>query len=138
VLALVLILFAGVSVFVLAAVVIGREARRLDEESPRPVFDLDEAVAWVGERLPFEVAARLTHDEVRTILERSLEHLPIGGQDGMVADDETVAHIQARGGDWTDADVWTVVDLEVLYLEAIGAIGFPPPERGGGPTAESL
>src|SRR5215217_5921723 len=112
--ALVLIVLAAAAVFVIAAVVVGREARRLDEESPRPVFDVDEAVAWVGERLPFEVAARLSHDHLRTILERSLEQLPIGGQDGMVADDETVAHIQALGGDWTDADVWAVVDLEVL------------------------
>ena len=136
--ALVLIVLAAAAVFVIAAVVIGREARRLDDESPRPVFDMDEAVSWVAERLPFEVAARLSHDDVRTILERSLEHLPIGGQDGMVADDETVAHVQAAGGDWTDAEVWAVVDLESTYLEAIGAIGFPPPERGGGPTAESL
>jgi hypothetical protein len=136
--ALVLIVLAAAAVFVIAAVVIGREARRLDDQAPRPVFDMDEAVTWVAERLPFEVAARLSHDDVRTILERSLQHLPIGGQDRMVADDEMVAQVQAAGGDWTDAEVWAVVDLESTYLEAIGAIGFPPPERGGGPTAESL
>ena len=135
--ALALIALAAAAVFVIAAVVIGREAQRLDAESPRPVFDLEEAVGWVAERLPVEVASRLSHDDVRTMLTRSLERLPIGGEDGMVADDETVAHLLA-GGAWGEADVWLVVDLEVRYLSAIGAIGFSPPERGGGPTAESL
>ena len=135
--ALVLIVLAAAAVFVIAAVVVGREAHRLDAASPRPVFDLDEAVGWVAERLPVEVASRLSHADVRAMLERSLERLPIGGEDGMVADDETVAHVLA-GSDWGEADVWLVVDLEVSYLEAIGAISSPPPERGGGPTAESL
>jgi hypothetical protein len=135
--ALALVVLAAAAVFVIAAVVIGREAHRLDTESPRPVFDIVEAVGWVAERLPVEVAGRLSHDDVRRMLERSLEHLPIGGEDGMVADDETVAHVLG-GSDWGEADVWLVVDLEVRYLEAIGAIGFSPPEKGGGPTAQSL
>ena len=46
-------------IFALAAVVVGREARRLDAVPPRPVFDLDEAVEWVAEHLPFEVSAVL-------------------------------------------------------------------------------
>ena len=129
---------AVVSVFVLAAVVVGREAHRLDAESPRPVFDMAEAVAWVGERLRFEIAARLSHDDVRVILERTLEWLPVGGEDDLVADEEAVAHVLAAGGDWEDADVWAVLDLESTYLALIGAIGSPPPERGGGPTAKSL
>ena len=135
--ALILIVLAAAAVFVIAAVVVGREAHRLDTTSPRPVFDLEEAVGWVAERLPVDVAGRLSHDDVRRMLERSLDHLPIGGEDGMVADDETVAHVLS-GSDWGEADVWLVVDLEVSYLRAIGAIGSPPPERGGGPTAESL
>lgn len=135
--ALVLVVLAAAAVFVIAAVVIGREARRLDLASPRPVFDIDEAVGWVAERLPVEAASRLTHDDVRRMLERSLERLPIGGEDGMVADDETVAYVVAGGG-WEEADAWLVVDLEVSYLGAIGAIGSPPPEKGGGPTAQSL
>ena len=138
-LTVILMLLAAVGVFVLAAVVVGREAHRLDDESPRPVFDLDEAVAWVAERLDFDLTARLSPGDVRRMLELSLERLPIGGEDGMVADDETVAHVlAASGGEWPESDVWAVVDLEVLYLEAIGAIGSPSPEKGGGPTADSL
>ncbi len=138
-LTVILLLLAAVAVFVLAAVVVGREAHRLDGESPRPVFDLDEAVAWVADRLDFDLAARLSHADVRRMLELSLERLPIGGEDGMVADDETVAHVVTAGeGQWPESDVWAVVDLEVLYLEAIGAIGSPSPEKGGGPTADSL
>ena len=66
------ILFAvvvAVIVFAIAAFVIGREARRLDAVPPRPVFDINEAVAWVADHLPFEVTAVLSHDDVRRIID---------------------------------------------------------------------
>jgi hypothetical protein len=136
--ALLFAVFAAAIVFVIAAVVLGREARRLGTDNPRPVFDVDEAVAWVADRLPEAVTSRLTYDDLRMILTWSLEQLPTGGQDAMVADDETVGHVTARaaavGRSWLEADVWAVVDQETRYLESIGAIGFPPPERGGGPA----
>ncbi|MBW3649421.1 MAG: hypothetical protein KY458_02525, partial [Actinobacteria bacterium] len=58
--------------FAVAAVVVGREARRLDAQPPRPVFDPDEAVEWVANHLPFEVSALLSHDDVRRILDWNL------------------------------------------------------------------
>jgi hypothetical protein len=140
--AILLIVVAAVIVFVIAAVVIGRETRRLDLESPRPVFDVDEAVAWVAERLPEDVTTRLGYDDVRLILEWSLERLPVGGEDALVGEDETVAHLIDRGivegQAWSDADIWAVVVAEVSYLREIGAVGFPPPEKGGGPTEDQL
>src|SRR5262245_17111863 len=66
-------------VFAVAAVVIGREARRLGAAPKRPVFDLDEAVAWVAQHLPFEVSAVLSYDDVRRILDWHLEYLRIRG-----------------------------------------------------------
>src|SRR5207237_8545561 len=62
-----------------AAVVVAREALRLGAAAPRPVVDLDEAVAWVAQHLPFEVSAVLSYDDVRQILDWHLEYLRIRG-----------------------------------------------------------
>src|SRR5579871_4970277 len=69
-------------VFSIAAVVIGREARRLDSVPPGPVFDLDEAVNWVSVALPYEVCAVLAHDDVRRIIDRYLEVFRTEGGSG--------------------------------------------------------
>ena len=45
--AIVFAVVALLGVFVIAAVVIGREARRLGNVPPKPVFDFEEAVEWV-------------------------------------------------------------------------------------------
>ena len=128
-------------VFAIAAAVVGRETHRLVEEPPRPVFDLDEAVEWVAAHLPFEAAAQLSHDDVRRLLTWSLEHLVASGSSSnghgptpvgraVVATGETVDHILARartaGLECTVHQVHAVVDAELGYLHAIGAMG--PPE----------
>src|SRR5688500_2853041 len=69
-------------VFAIAAVVVGREARRLDAEPPRPIFDPDEAVEWVANHLPFDVSAELSHDDVRRLLGWSLDFLRGKGLSG--------------------------------------------------------
>jgi hypothetical protein len=126
-------------VFVIAAVAVGREAGRLDAQPPRPVFDMDEAVEWIGDRLPFEVGAELSHDDVREILQWSLEHFrsstvstnghgPVD-PDGevVVGEAETLGHVleraRAAGRDWAPAHVRAVLDAQLAYLEAIGALG---------------
>jgi hypothetical protein len=45
-----------VAVFAIAAVLVGREASRLAAAPPRPVFDMDEAVVWIADRLPESVS----------------------------------------------------------------------------------
>jgi len=109
---------AAVVVLVLAAVVIGRETGRLAAVPPRPVFDLPEAVAWVS--------ARLSYDDVAALLGFGVDHLAGTGDDQIVvADAETAAYVlgraQAAGLDVTASDVEAVLDLEVAYLEVIGA-----------------
>ena len=69
-------------VFAIAAVVVGREARRLDAVPPRPVFDMDEAVAWVADHLPFEISAVLSHSDVRNIIDWNLEYFRSKGVSG--------------------------------------------------------
>ena len=61
-------IIAAVLVFALAAGAIGREAHRLDAIAPRAVYQLDEAVDFVADRLPPQSQARLTPAEVETLL----------------------------------------------------------------------
>lgn len=141
-LAIVVGVVALLVVFAIAAAVVGRETHRLVEEAPRPVFDLDEAVAWVAAAVPFEVAAQLSHDDVRQLLSWSLEHLAeIGAASGHVgaapaspsvlAADATVRHVldqaATAGLECTPAQVRAVLDAELDYLRAIGALGPPEP-----------
>src|SRR5260221_801926 len=72
----------AVVVFAIAALVIGREARRLDAVPPRPVFDINEAVTYVAEHLPFEVSVVLSHDDVRRIIDLNLEYFRTKGVSG--------------------------------------------------------
>ena len=132
------ILVALALAFAVAAVVVGREARRLDAEPPRPVFDPDEAVEWVANHLPFEVSAVLSHDDVRRILDWNLQYFRSKGVSGngstphveapiVVGGAETVAYVldQATrtGAEFTPEQVHAVLDAQMSYLEAIGAIG---------------
>ena len=59
---------AAVAVFVIAAVVVGREAHRLDAVAPRVVYHLDEAVEFVADRVPPATQARLTPAELEQLL----------------------------------------------------------------------
>ena len=151
-----LVIFAVVGllvVFVIAAVAIGRESHRLSGQAPRPVFDQDEAVAWVAEQLPFEVSAVLSHDDVDRILRWHLEHLqrvhaeaPGGDDPGLppppfsvVGEQEAVEGLRARASaeefDYTSDQVKAVLAAELSYLELIGAMGpaelTNSPEGGG-------
>ena len=134
-------------VFAIAAVVIGREARRLDAVPPQPLFDLDEAVEWVAEHLPFEVTAELSHADVRQIIDWNLEYFRTKAVSGnghdphvegpvVVGGAETVDYVlhraQAVGSPYTAAQVHAVLDAQMTYLEAIGAVGpEAPPEDAG-------
>lgn len=124
--------------FAIAAVVVGREARRLDAEPPQPVFDPDEAVEYVANHLPFEIAAVLSHDDVGRILDWNLEFFRSKGLSGngsgphvdapiVIGGAETVAYVLDRaaqaGADYSPLQVQAVLEGQMAYLEAIGAIG---------------
>jgi hypothetical protein len=128
-------------VFAIAAAFVGSEAFRLGHTPTTTVFDLDEAVAYVGDRLRDDTAAGLTYDEVRDLIRFSLEHLRAKGisalpgeeldlGDGppvVVADDEAVAIVLGRadaaGMVVTDGAVLEVLDLLLAHLVDIGAVG---------------
>jgi hypothetical protein len=126
--AILLVVVGAVVVFVIAAVVIGREARRLDASPPRPVFDVDEAVVWIADRLPDEVTAQRSHADVRQLLLWHVEHLgELAREDRVAEEEETFGHVVDRvaeaGLDWDPVEVKWVLDLQAEYLERIGATG---------------
>lgn len=139
---LIFAIVSAVIVFVIAAVVIGREARRLDAVAPRVVWELDEALEWVAANLPAQTQARLTLDELRELLRAHMAWLHARGlqpdnvidrpqdiAEPVVVDDVTLAaHLLAeaarRGVELLDdVDVVHVVDAHVAYFAAIGAVG---------------
>jgi hypothetical protein len=139
---LVLILAAAVATFVIAAVVVGREAHRLDSVAPRSVYVLDEAVEFVAEYLPAESQARLTPDELEQLLTFHMQWLHAKGlqpsnvvdrrQDittpVVVGEDTLVGYLLGeadRNGIeiLDDIDVVNVVDAHLAYFAAIGAVG---------------
>jgi hypothetical protein len=146
----VVVIAVAVVAFVIAAVVIGREARRLDALPRRPVFDLDEAVEFVANRLSFEVAAELSHDDVRQLLRWHVEYFRSRGVtangDGapaptvVVGGSETVDYLLGRAGaaglDVTPPQVHEVLEAQYTYLRAIGAIGPPQPPEAPQPPGE--
>ena len=139
--AIALIVLAAVLVFAIAATVIGREAHRLDAVAPRVVYDLDQAVAFVVERVPESTAARLTPDDVRELLRLHRRRLHTQGLWPDVAEDQVqdiaepvvldeldetawvLGEAEQSGLDVDDGDVAAVIDLHLDYLDAIGAVG---------------
>ena len=137
-----LVVVAAVLVFAIAAIVIGREAKRLDALPPTPSFDVPAAVAHIGELLPYEISAELSYEDVRRIVLLHLEDMraygirddrptatrtlqPVVITDAGVA--EVVKRAAAEGFNYPASHVRAVLDAELAYLAAIGAVG---------PTAE--
>jgi hypothetical protein len=129
---------AVAAVFAIAAVVVGREARRLASKAPGRVFEFEDAVSWVCDHVGHDVAAVLSPDDVRRILNWHLEYFRIKGVssngaspkvDGpvVVSGAETVDFVlrqaEASGLDYTPAQVHAVLDAQMSYLESIGAVG---------------
>lgn len=133
---------AAVVVFAIAAIVIGREARRLDKVAPRVVYEITAAVEFVSDRIPVASQARITLDELRELLlahlnwmsERNLMPSDVMDRVQHIAEpvvvDETVlvAHLlgqaNARGVELLDdVDVVHVVSAHMEYMAAIGAVG---------------
>jgi hypothetical protein len=133
---------AAVLVVVIALVAVGREAFTLGAQPKQALFDLEEAVAFVADRLPDEVTAVLTYDDVRSVLRWHLEYLrdrgvPVrrdqtAGGPVVVEDNEGIAWVLGRadeaGVEVSDAEVAIVLETEMAYFEAIGAIGDEVPE----------
>jgi len=142
------IVFVVVTALVVAAiglVIIGRVTAKLEQAPPPSLFDLEEAVTYIGDQLPYEAAAQLSYDDVRAIVTWHVDYLESRGvaadlgqvveasQSGagplVAEDDEGVAFVIGRAAesdlDVTDVQVVQVLEAEMSYLDAIGALGTP-------------
>lgn len=133
---------AAVVVFVIAAVVVGREAHRLDAVAPRAVYSLEEATDFVCDRLPVESQARLTPGEVEQLLTFHMQWLHSQGlqpdkasdqrqtidEQVVVTEDALTAYLLGEADRQDvdlldDVDAVNVVAAHLDYFEAIGAVG---------------
>jgi hypothetical protein len=129
-------------VVAIAAVFVIREAGRIAREPPAAIVDPDDAFDWVVEHLPDDAAATLTADDVRRILDFQFEFfrrkgVAVNGSRGgprgpvVVGGAEQVAYILERcsttGEAYIPEQVYAVVETQLSYLRAVGAIG-PPAE----------
>ena len=145
----IVLLVLGVAlVFAIAAVVVGREARRLASQPVQRTFNFEDAVTWVCDHVSEEVAAVLTPDDVRKILDWHLEYFRLKGVSGngsgphvegpvVVTGAETVGFVLQRaeqaGTRFTPEQVHAVLDAQMGYLTEIGAVGpVADPEEGPG------
>ncbi len=132
----------AVAVILIALVAVGKAVAELETERSPAVYDLNDAVEWIAQRLPDEVTARISFDDVRTLLRWHLDWFQEAGVasrhgeelatdqvrvDGAVAPhdaaiDAIVARSLAVGGPEA-VDVVCVLDLQMKYLTAIGAVG---------------
>lgn len=138
----VFVVAAALCVFLIAAVVVGREAHRLDAVAPRSVYLIDEVVEFVAEYLPAESQARLTPAELEQLLTFHMRWLHAKGlqptnvidrrQDisdlVIVGEDDLVAYLLGQAEQHgieilDDVDVVNVVDAHLAYFDAIGAVG---------------
>lgn len=136
------IVIATVLVFAIAAVIVGREARRLDSVAPRAVYELEQATKYVADHLPASTQARVTYEELRKLLVFHMRWLhdrgfqPEGvvdlrqdiGQELVINEDTVAAYLlgaaeKSRIEILDDVDVIHVVQSHLDYFNAIGAIG---------------
>jgi hypothetical protein len=139
------VVLAVVVVFVIAAVAIGRETHRLDAVTPVPSIDVNDAVGWISERLPEDISAQVSYEDVRDILLWHLDEMQtrgvastletsgpaaVAGTDSapiVVDDDWGVDAVGMRalqnGRDLNPVHIRAVLDAELEYFDAIGAVG---------------
>ncbi len=139
----------AVAVLAVGVVTIGGVVGRLSVAPPTSVFDEDEAVDWIADRLPVEVASQITHDDVRQLVTWHLDYLVEEGiateaayadapDDVVVGEDDGLAFVIGQasdaGLDLDDTHIAVVLATERAYLEAIGAIGPRVAESEEGPV----
>ena len=136
------IVIAAVGVFLIAALTIGREARRLDAMAPRAVYQLEQATDFVAMSLSETTQSRLTMEELEKLLVMHMNWLHSKGllpakavdqrQDIstpiVVTEDSLIAYLLGESDKagiqiMDDVDLVNVTDAHLAYFDAIGAVG---------------
>ena len=138
----------AVLVVAIAFVSVGIAVGRLETETAPAVYRLAEAVEYVADHLPDEVTARISYDDVRTVLGWHLDWFAAVGLatshgqelgdpavavdemavgDTETATDAVVARSMSEGGP-DPVDVVCILEAQLAYLDEIGALtaGEPP------------
>ncbi len=135
---------AIVAVAVVGLVVVGRETSRLAHQAQPAVFDLEEAVGFISDRLPDDVASRVTPDDVRWVLRTDAESLELATDQPedielgpeFLDEDAALARVLAAADEddlaLADADLASILTERTNYLEAIGAVGPPATDLAEG------
>ena len=138
----------AVLVLGVAFVALGSAVGRLERERTPVVYELPEAVDWIAERLPDEVTARVSYDDVTQVLRWHLDWFASQGVatrygeelagEGVgddlpvtASEDEAVDAIVARSlaaGGPEAVDVVCILDLQMRYLDLMGALDRDDPE----------
>ena len=136
------------AVVAIAFVSVGIAVGRLEHETAPSVYQLAQAVDYVADHLPDEVTARISYDDVQTVLSWHLDWFAAVGlatshgqelgdpavamDDMAVADtdaatDAVVARSLSEGGP-DPVDVVCILEAQLAYLAEIGAVsaGEPP------------
>ena len=149
---LLFVVFGLLLVLLIAFVSVALTVRSLSRTSAPSVLEVDDAVEWISERLPEEAASQLRKDEVSKIISWWLDSLDSAGlasEHGQeigegraknnsaesvanldVVVDEVVAWALEDPEPLNEVAVVVVLDLLVVYLTEIGAIGSQPTEHG--------
>ena len=136
----------GVVVLTIAFVALGQAVARLELQRPPAILEVEAAVRWIATRLPDEVTARVSYDDVEMIVGWHLDWFTdvgvsskhgeeLAGEDvvheGAVAMEgaainavvaRAVAEAAAGGPDIDPVDVVCVLDWQMQYLHEIGAV----------------
>ena len=143
-------------VVAIAFYAVGKVTGEMASQRPPAIYELPLAVEWIADRLPDEVTARISYEDVARILTWHLDWFgavgvasehgqQLGGTDALhdgsvaiedAAVDAVVAKSIDAGGAIDAVDVVCVLDLQMAYLREIGAVGSiaaqneadPPPD----------
>jgi hypothetical protein len=135
----VFVILIALVVAAIGLVAIGRVVGRLGAQVAPSVYSVDEATEYVADRLPDDVTAQLSFDDVRAVLQWHIEYLADRGVASglyddravagplVAAEDDALAYVLGRAAEaeMEVDDVWVVqiLDANEEYLAAIGAIG---------------
>jgi len=132
-------LLGAALVFAIAAVAVGKVTASLAASPTRAVYDVQQSVDFVAEALPDELTARLSYDDVHTILHLYHDHLHAKGLATTAGDpeaergavvistEEAVADVVRRAANRDRTldpdDVEAVIEAQLAYFDAIGVVG---------------
>ncbi len=136
------IVLAVVGVFLIAALTIGREARRLDAMAPRAVYQLEQATDFVAMSLSETTQARLTMEELEQLLvmhmnwlhgkgllpDKAVDHRQDDTTRLVVTEESLIGYLMGEADKAgiqiiDDVDLVNVTEAHLAYFEAIGAVG---------------